>query len=79
MRVKRTVDATTQAVTYAEEETSFFDDVMDAVIAPLGVLSSDEETFYSKRTMGLSSAGWAAAGYALGARKPDLIPVIGVQ
>lgn len=76
---KVTKSVSGDTVTFTEDETTLIDDVLDAALAPIKLLSADENTFYSGRTLGLASAGYGLGGYALGARKPDIIPFFGVR
>lgn len=66
-----------EAGAFTEEATTLVDDFIDAAMAPVGLLSSKEDTFYSARTLGFASVGYAAAGIAIGARNPT-IPLLGV-
>lgn len=76
---KITKGGTAEAPTYTEEATNLIDDVVAGLTLPLAILDSDEVDFVSTKTAAVGALGWAGAAYALGARKPSMIPVLGVR
>lgn len=65
--------------TATQTETTIIEDVVDAALAPVKLLSSSDNVYYSGRTLGLASIGYGLGGYAVGARFPSVIPLIGIK
>lgn len=58
------------------EETGLMTDIVDAAMLPLGVFSQ-EEKYVSQKVAGAATIGFAAAGFVLGDRFGDKVPLIG--
>lgn len=59
-----------------EEETSLGTDVMDALLAPIRAFSSEEDTFYSSRVVGMASLGYGIGGLIAGHKFGHKIPLL---
>lgn len=76
---KVTRTGTVGSYTYTEEETTLIDTAVMAVTLPLSIMDTDGNDFISKKDAAYAAGGWFLGGYALGARKPYAIPVVGLK
>jgi predicted alpha/beta hydrolase family esterase len=67
IEVKKVI-AADGSVTYTGTETTFVDDATSAILAPVSLFSASNDEFVSKKTAGMASIAWGAAGVVVGER-----------
>lgn len=60
-----------------KNSTTFVDDLMTAVAAPLKAISGDTGTYHSENVVGLAAVVWGCAGFAAGDLWGAKVPFLG--
>lgn len=60
-----------------KNSTSFVDDLMTVLSAPMKVISGDTGTYHSENVLGMAAVVWGLAGFAAGDKWGASVPFLG--